>query len=91
MVNGSNSRDFLLRRKSKSLSHKLAGYETGELTGVAATSGSFPFSEDKRFLSGVGEEEKIGMGRDPKERSLSYKGGGEGMAESPLGSGMGAH
>ena len=71
IVNGSSSRDFLVSKKSKSLSHRFVGDEVGELRGVTAIIGSFPFLDDKIFFSGVDDEEEIGMGRDPTEKSLS--------------------
>lgn len=88
VVKGSSSKDFLLRRKSKSLSFELIRDEAGEFTGVTNGHGSFPFIWVKIFLSGVGEEDEIGMGIDPKEKSFTIMGVGEGTTSSSLGFGM---
>lgn len=61
MVRGSNSRDFLLKRKSKSLSYKFGGDDDGEFKGVADTIGSLPLMEGCWVLSGVGDNDEIRM------------------------------
>lgn len=58
IVSGCNSRDFLLKRKSRSLPTEFMGDETGEFWGVADMHGSFPFFQGKFFM-GDGEDDGI--------------------------------
>ena len=48
MVRGSNSSGFLCMKRSMSLSGLLIGDSVGELHGVGAPTGSFPFFDTNR-------------------------------------------
>ena len=83
MVKGSNSRDFLHNRKSKSPSNKFEGDDDGEFKGVAYTIGSLPLKEGWWALSGVGDDEEIWMVWEPTIKFIGLGiGGGEGIGYS---------
>lgn len=70
MVKGSSSSDFLFRRKSKSLSYKFVGDDTGEFRGVADTIGSLPFADGIMLFLGEGDDDEINMVWEPTVKSL---------------------
>lgn len=90
MVKGSNSRDFLLRRNSKSMSYKFVGDETWESSGVIATIGSLSFVDGEEFFMGIAEDEEIRMGWEPTVKSLKLMGGRGGIDLPSFSSGIGA-